>query len=44
MAETQKPTLRIDPQQFAQEVAAEIAADLRKAAGKQDGQASAPRR
>lgn len=33
MAETrqvQKPRLRIDPQQFAQEVANEIAADLRK--------------
>ena len=28
--QTQKPRLQIDPQQFAQEVANEIAADLRK--------------
>ena len=31
--QTQKPRLQIDPQQFAQEVANEIAADLRKNGG-----------
>ncbi len=34
MAEEQRPQLRIDPQQFAQEVAAEIRADLNKTAGR----------
>ena len=33
MAEEKRPQLRIDPQQFAQEVANEIAADLRKSSG-----------
>ncbi len=35
MAQThaEKPRLQIDPQQFAQEVANEIAADLRKGSG-----------
>ncbi len=33
MAEEKRPQLRIDPQQFAQEVAAEIAADLGRQGG-----------
>ncbi len=43
MAEEKRPQLRIDPQQFAQEVAAEIAADLQKEAGQNAAQSGAQR-
>ncbi|MDA8344528.1 MAG: hypothetical protein M0Z66_03500 [Thermaerobacter sp.] len=41
MAEERRPQLRIDPQQFAQEVAAEIAADLKKQAGRNAARSAA---